>query len=65
MRLFFSETQLRHSPQQFMAVGRIIAPFEVPERAERMAAGLRELGLSVEAPDDYGLAPIEHVHADH
>jgi acetoin utilization deacetylase AcuC-like enzyme len=65
MRLFFSETQLRHSPQQFMAAGRIVAPFEVPERAERMAAGLRELGLSVEEPDDYGLAPIEHVHADH
>ena len=35
MKLFFSPSQLAHAPQQFMSAGRIVAPFEVPERAER------------------------------
>lgn len=65
MRLFFSDTQLEHAPQQFMAAGRIREPFEVPERARRMAAGLGALGLSAQVPDDFGLAPIEQIHADH
>jgi len=65
MRFFFSQTQLEHAPQQFMAAGRIVAPFEVPERAERMAAGLSGLGLVGQPPDDFGIAPIEQVHADH
>jgi acetoin utilization deacetylase AcuC-like enzyme len=65
MRLFFSTTQLRHAPQQFMAAGRIVVPFEVPERAERMAAGLAALGLDAEAPGDHGLEPIEKVHSGH
>jgi len=65
MKIFFSESQLEHAPQQFMAAGRLVAPFEVPERAGRMARGLAALGLSVEQPADFGLAPIEKVHAGH
>jgi acetoin utilization deacetylase AcuC-like enzyme len=65
MKLYFSRTQLGHAPQQFMAAGRIVAPFEVPERAERMAAGLRKIGLNVVEPADAGLDPIAAVHADH
>jgi acetoin utilization deacetylase AcuC-like enzyme len=65
MRLFFSETQIEHAPQQFMAAGRLVAPFEVPERAKRMADGLAAIGLEAEVPADYGLAPITQVHADH
>ena len=65
MRLFFSDDQLKHAPQQFMTAGRLVAPFEVPDRARRMADGLSAIGLTVEAPDDFGLAPIERVHADH
>lgn len=65
MKLFFSPSQLAHAPQQFMSAGRIVAPFEVPERAERMAAGLTALGLELTAPEDAGLAPILAVHADH
>ena len=65
MKLFFAKAQLAHAPQQFMAAGRIVAPFEVPERAERMARGLARLGLDLEEPDDFGLAPIERVHAAH
>ncbi|MGI9425255.1 MAG: histone deacetylase family protein, partial [Hyphomicrobiaceae bacterium] len=65
MKLFFSNRQLQHAPQQFMSAGRIVAPFEIPERAERMARGLSALGLELVDPDDFGLAPILEVHADH
>lgn len=65
MKLFFSDAQLGHAPQQFMAAGRIIAPFEIPERAQRMAAGLESLGLTLTEPDDHGTDPITAVHADH
>ena len=65
MKLYFSEDQLAHAPQQFMSAGRVVAPFEVPERAERMVRGLQTLGLEVVRPDDFGLEPIERVHANH
>ena len=65
MKLYFSRSQLEHAPQQFMSAGRIVAPFEVPERAERMAAGLASLGLELSEPEDLGTAPILAVHADH
>jgi acetoin utilization deacetylase AcuC-like enzyme len=65
MKLYFSEAQLGHAPQQFMVAGRIVAPFEVPERAERMAAGLRELGLTLVAPPDAGSQPITAIHPEH
>ena len=65
MKLFFDKSQLKHAPQQFMAAGKIVPPFEVPERAERMAAGLVSLGLESLEPDDHGLDPIHAVHSDH
>ena len=64
MKLYFSNKQLKHAPQQFMAAGRVVAPFEVPARAERMASGLGKLGLEVAEPADYGLDPILAVHSD-
>ena len=48
-----------------MAAGRIIAPFEVPERAERLTSGLGGLGLKITAPADFGIEPITAVHAAH
>jgi acetoin utilization deacetylase AcuC-like enzyme len=65
MKLFFSDTQLAHAPQQFMVAGRLTTPFEVPDRARRMADGLAAIGLTAEHPKDFGLAPIEQVHASH
>ncbi len=65
MKLFFSQTQIEHAPQQYMVSGRIVAPVEVPERAARMASGLSSIGLTVSAPADAGLEPITAVHADH
>ena len=48
-----------------MATGKIIPPFEVPERAERMATGLVSLGLELLEPYDHGLDPIHAVHSYH
>ena len=63
MKCYFTSRQLAHAPMQFVAAGKIVTPFEVPERAERMAAGLRHLGLQVLEPGDFGMAFIEAVHS--
>lgn len=65
MRLFYSSAQLAHAPEQFMVAGRLVAPFEVPERAQRMAEGLAAIGLAIEEPADFGMLAIEQVHAGH
>ena len=57
MKLFFSEAQLSHDPRQLMAVGRLVAPLDGPDRARTMAQGLAAIGLTASAPDDHGLAP--------
>lgn len=62
MRLFFSETQLLHRPQQFMVLGRISAPVEIPERMTTLAATLAELGLTPAVPPAADRAALSAVH---
>jgi acetoin utilization deacetylase AcuC-like enzyme len=63
MRLYYSDAQLAHRPQQFMAAGRIVAPLEVPERAERLASRLAGLGLECHVPGADPRAAAGRVHA--
>ncbi len=63
MKAFFSEEQLLHSPRQFMRLGRITAPTDLPSRAESLQGALAARGIRVEAPADYGRKPLEHVHS--
>lgn len=63
MKAFFSEEQLLHSPRQFMRLGRITAPTDLPSRAESLQGALAARGIQVEAPADYGRKPLEHVHS--
>ncbi len=63
MKAFFSEEQLLHSPRQFMRLGRISAPTDLPSRAESLQQALAARGVKVEAPSDYGRKPLEHVHS--
>ncbi|QVQ29099.1 histone deacetylase family protein [Achromobacter deleyi] len=63
MKAFFSEEQLLHSPQQFMRLGRISAPTDLPSRAESLQSALAARGIKVEAPADYGRKPLEHIHS--
>jgi len=65
MKFFFSETQLAHSPKQFMRHGRIVDPFENPNRTTTLIASLERAGLQRTEPKDYGRAPILKVHVDH
>ncbi|MDQ8030705.1 acetylpolyamine amidohydrolase [Bordetella genomosp. 1] len=64
MKAFFSEEQLLHEPQQFMRLGRLCAPTDLPARAETLRALLQSRGISVENPTDYGREPLEGVHSN-
>lgn len=65
MKLFFSDAQLAHRPAQYMVHGRIVDPFENPDRATTLVDALARLGLARTQPGDLGTAPILAVHADH
>ena len=63
MKAFFSEEQLLHTPQQFMRLGRISAPTDLPARAESLQSALAARGISVQAPADYGRKPLQDIHS--
>lgn len=65
MKLFFSPAQLSHRPTQYMVHGRIVSPFENPDRATTLAGALAAQGLSQSEPQDRGMSAILKVHADH
>jgi acetoin utilization deacetylase AcuC-like enzyme len=65
MKLFFDDAQLAHRPTQYMRHGRIVDPFETPERAGALLEALAPLELQRVAPGDFGLDPILDVHAGH
>lgn len=63
MHTFFCPDQLLHTPQQYMRLGRIHRPADVPARAETLVATLRDLGLAPQVPAEAGRAALEAVHA--
>ncbi|MDT7838331.1 histone deacetylase family protein [Aquabacterium sp. OR-4] len=67
MRAFFCPDQLLHEPQQFMRLGRIHRPADVPARAEALRDTLQALGLPPEVPAEppaaSARAVLEAVHA--
>ncbi|WP_230532621.1 histone deacetylase family protein [Microvirga roseola] len=65
MKLFFTEAQLSHQPKQYMVHGRIVEPFENPNRATTLVDALTALGLTRTEPQDFGRDAILKVHADH
>lgn len=62
MRVYFSETHRRHSPNNIIARGAPISVLEKPERADALVGAIRAAGHEVLAPDDVGLAPISRIH---
>ncbi|MDJ1159189.1 histone deacetylase family protein [Chelatococcus sp. SYSU_G07232] len=62
MRAFFHPDQRLHDPQQFMRVGRIRDPKDLPGRIDALIGALAARGIATEAPRDYGLAPALTVH---
>lgn len=65
MKLFFSEAQLAHRPKQYMVHGRIVDPFENPDRATTLVDALETQGLVKTDPGDFGRDAILAVHAKH
>jgi len=63
MQAFFSDDQLLHDPQQFMRLGRICKPADLPTRAEALMGTLAARGISVSSPPEAGRAPLELVHS--
>ena len=62
MRGFFADEQKRHAPERFMVAGVFRPSAEQPERADRLLAGARAAGLTVERPPESGLGPVAAVH---
>ncbi|WP_348753403.1 histone deacetylase family protein [uncultured Aquincola sp.] len=63
MKAFFCPDQLLHVPQQFMRLGRLHRPADVPARAEALCRTLQQLGLPPECPPEAGRAALEAVHS--
>jgi len=54
VRAFYHPTQAAHDPLQYMRVGRVIAPKDVPARIEALLGALRSLDIAPEKPSaDY------------
>ncbi|MBI5838549.1 MAG: histone deacetylase family protein [Chloroflexi bacterium] len=64
MKIFYSDTHLGHAPEFEVFDGGVRVPnFEVPERATRILAALKQTDWAdVHAPADFGLDPIRAVH---
>jgi acetoin utilization deacetylase AcuC-like enzyme len=58
-----SDAHRRHHPREpFHDFGRMVAPPEVPERAERILVAVTAAGFAVQQPVAHGLAPVLAVH---
>ena len=63
MKAFFTDDQLLHDPQQYMRVGRICKPTDLPSRAHALRDALAGRGIALASPPDVGRAPLEAVHS--
>jgi acetoin utilization deacetylase AcuC-like enzyme len=63
MKAFYAEEQKRHDPKAFLSSGAPQPNPEQPERVERLLAGAKAAGCTIERPLDHGLKPIAAVHS--
>ncbi|TIY11375.1 MAG: histone deacetylase family protein, partial [Mesorhizobium sp.] len=62
MKAFYAEEQKRHDPKAFLSSGAQKPNPEKPERVERLLAGARAAGCTIERPRDHGPGPVAAVH---
>lgn len=62
MKAYFADEQRRHDPKSFLSSGAPQPNPEVPERAERLLAGAKAAGCTIERPKSYGLGPMAAIH---
>ncbi|WP_338053129.1 hypothetical protein [Roseovarius nubinhibens] len=63
MRAIYHPDQAGHDPSFFLVKGRVERSKDSPDRVEHLLAGLAQLGLPVEMPQDFGMGPIAAVHS--
>ncbi|MBV0891955.1 histone deacetylase family protein [Paracoccus sp. Z118] len=63
MRAFYHPEQVLHDPQQYMRLGRVSAPRDIPERTDRLLQALSRKGAEVERPG--ALESLAAIHAVH
>jgi len=62
MKTFFAEEQAIHDPRMFLSSGAQKPNPEKPERTNRLLAGAKAAGSTIERPRDHGLKPIAAIH---
>jgi acetoin utilization deacetylase AcuC-like enzyme len=62
VKAFYADEQKRHDPKAFLSSGAPKPNPEQPERVERLLAGAKAAGCTIERPANYGLGPIAAVH---
>lgn len=62
MKVFFSEQQRAHYPENFLVNGAKKPNPEVPERIDRLLSGVREGGHELCEAEEHGAAPLAAVH---
>ncbi|MER8373733.1 histone deacetylase family protein [Mesorhizobium sp. M1406] len=62
MKAFYAEEQKRHDPKAFLSSGAAQPNPEKPERVERLLAGAKSAGCTIERPRNHGLGPVAAVH---
>lgn len=65
MKAFYHPDQALHDPQQFMRMGVLAAPTDLPERTARLLGALSRHGIAPEAPQADGRAAAARVHPAH
>ncbi len=64
MNTVYSSAHRAHAPAKEFLDGQLVDVFEKPERAELILRAVGEAGLGdVLAPKDFGMAPVESIHA--
>ena len=58
MKAFYAEEQKRHDPKAFLSSGAAQPNPEKPERVERLLAGAKSAGCTIEQPRNHGLGPV-------
>ena len=59
----YTETHRKQDGHSELFEGKLVAPFEMPRRAEIVIDRVREVGLGeILAPDAFGLGPVERIH---
>ncbi|MBZ9874138.1 histone deacetylase family protein [Mesorhizobium sp. BR1-1-9] len=62
MKAFYAQEQKRHDPKAFLSSGAPQPNPEKPERVERLLAGAKSAGCTIERPRNHGLGPVAAVH---